>query len=286
MTDQTATTVAPVTQTGNSLSLGVLAMETVIPHERTDPARVAPLRRALQRDGILKNPPIVMAWRDRYVVLDGATRVKAFRELGFRYIVAQIVSPNDERVRLDTWNHVPQQIGTEALFQLVQTLPDIQTVATDLADLETTMLALDGLCQLVLPDKRSYVIQARPGVDRLDALNELVSTYIHQALIGRTTNHDFDLVKQEFPHLSGLFVFPKFTVEQVLQLSQNGNVVPAGITRFIIPGRVLRLNLDLQCLQRDELHTQKSAWLDDMVETLIANRQVRYYQEPVYLLDE
>jgi len=75
-------------------------------------------------------------------------------------------------------------------------------------------------------------------------------------------------------------------VEQILQISSMGKTVPAGITRMVVSGRVLRLNLDLERLKVDEPHTLKSAWLNETVYNLIGDHHVRYYEEPVYLLDE
>ncbi|MFQ5577473.1 MAG: hypothetical protein ACE5G8_10860, partial [Anaerolineae bacterium] len=97
---------------------------------------------------------------------------------------------------------------------------------------------------------------------------------------------DFDEAVVEFPNMVGLFVYPAFTIEQILQISSVGKVVPAGLTRFIIPGRVLRLNLDLTRLKKDEPKALKTAWLNKQVRKLVANHHIRYYEEPVYLLDE
>jgi hypothetical protein len=75
-------------------------------------------------------------------------------------------------------------------------------------------------------------------------------------------------------------------VEQVLQIARNGQLLPSGITRFIIPGRVLRLNADLAYLQSDNSLEEKNAWLDELVDSKLSGGKIRYYQEPVYLLDE
>ncbi|MCB9125105.1 MAG: hypothetical protein H6643_11420 [Caldilineaceae bacterium] len=53
----------------------------VFPHERFHPARVERLKKRLTQEGRLVNPPIVAELGDgRYVVLDGATRVTAFKQ--------------------------------------------------------------------------------------------------------------------------------------------------------------------------------------------------------------
>lgn len=278
--------IAMTTDTNNTFSLRVLPLERVIPHEQTDPERVAQLIKALQRDTKLKNPLIVTEWQGHYVVLDGATRVTALKEMEFQYVVAQVVSHSNDSITLKTWNHVKHGIGIEKLFRLIESLPEIKVMAADLGLIQDLMVERGGLCYVIFPNKKAFVIEASPGHNRLDALNKLVAAYIEGGSVVRTASADIEAVLREFPHMSGLFVFPTFTVEQVLQISKAGKVLPAGITRFIIPGRVLRLNLDLNRLQKDEPATLKSIWLNQIVEDLITNHQVRYYEEPIYLLDE
>src|SRR6266498_879375 len=80
--------------------------------------------------------------------------------------------------------------------------------------------------------------------------------------------------------------YSQFNLEQVLHLATEHKVVPAGITRFIIPGRVLRLHVPLDKLASDESLDSKNDWLDQLIQEKLVNRRLRYYQEPVILLDE
>ncbi len=270
----------------NPFSLHVLPLKQVVPHEQVDPERIARLIRRLKADMKLKNPPIVTQWRGHYVVLDGATRVAALKEMGFQYVVAQVTSHRDGTITLQAWNHIKQGLEVESLLRLVEALPEVKLTPVDLGAVQGVMAERVGLCYLVIPNKKAFIIEASPGYDQMDALNKLVDIYMEGGNIARTTKRNFDIVKQEFPEMSGLFVFPLLTIDQVLQISKTGKVFPAGITRFIIPGRVLRMNIDLQRLQQDEPIALKSLWLNEVLNGLVADHRVRYYQEPVYLLDE
>ncbi len=88
--------------------LRMLPTDSLVPHEDCDPSRVERLGQRIQKEKLLKNPPIVteIPGSDRYVVLDGANRVMVFVELGIPHIVAQLVSYDDPGVRVDTWYHV------------------------------------------------------------------------------------------------------------------------------------------------------------------------------------
>ncbi len=275
---------APIAE--NPLFLRVLPLDKVFPHEKVDPARVARLIERLNTEKVLKNPPIVAEWEGSYVVLDGATRVSALKELGLRYVAAQVVPLEDGQLSAQTWNHVIQDIEAQDLLALIKDLPEVNYVQVEEAYIQDSMLELGGLCYVLLSDHRAYVIKPAPGDSRLDALNRLVAAYIEAGSVARTMNASFNEALVEFPKMVGLIIFPTFTIEQILQISSVGKTVPAGITRMVIPGRVLRLNLDLERLGKDEPVSLKSAWLDQVVYDLIAAHKIRYYQEPVYLLDE
>lgn len=275
-----------INQADNFLSLRVIALSDVILHEQTDPERVSRLLARLEQDMLLKNPPIVAEWGDRYVVLDGATRTTALRQMNYNYMVAQVVSPTDQLLGLQTWSHIKQDEDVEKFLETIKALPDIIMEPVDLQLVQDTMPNSDGLCYLALANGNAFLVTVKPGCDKFSALGNLVATYIEQGHIARTSVVDFYAVKQEYPRMTGLFVFPKLTINQVLEIADMGNVLPAGITRFIVPSRVLRMNLDLTWLQRDEPLAQKAVWLNQMVDNLVSDRRIRFYEEPVYLLDE
>jgi L-serine kinase (ATP) / ParB family transcriptional regulator, heme-responsive regulator len=83
-----------------------------------------------------------------------------------------------------------------------------------------------------------------------------------------------------------LVEYPDFTVEQVLLAARSGRLLPAGVTRFLISGRVLRLELPLDMLSDPRDLSAKNRWLHDYLTDKQRHGKIRYYREPVYLLDE
>lgn len=270
----------------NPLALHILPLDNVFPHEEIDPRRVSQLVSRLKTEKILKNPPIVAEWEGKFVVLDGATRVTALKKMGFAHLVAQVVSLKDAQVEAQTWNHVIQEMTADEFLAFTEECTEVTHVEVDPNYIEDSMMELGGICYVVTPDFRTCVVRAAPDGSRLDALNGYVAKYIEAASVARTRTANFHEAMIEYPKMNALIVFPKFTVEQILQISSIGKTVPAGITRMVVSGRVLRLNLNLERLQSDEPLAIKSAWLNDTVHALIENHHVRYYEEPVYLLDE
>jgi hypothetical protein len=131
-----------------------------------------------------------------------------------------------------------------------------------------------------------YHVQAADAVNHLDALNKLTNTYIEASYVSRSSSNDIKTLIYNFPDLAALVVFPKYTIEQVIQIARAKRALPAGITRFLIPGRIMRLNADLAYLRSDRPLTDKNLWLYTLTMEKSADDQVRYYQEPVYLMDE
>jgi phosphoglycerate dehydrogenase-like enzyme len=267
------------------LGLQVVPLDKVFPHEQVDQRRVEKLVRRFEVEGRLSNPPVVAQAGDRYVVLDGATRAAALKALNYPHIVVQVAAAK-EQLGLRTWLHAIRQAKPADLIKLLKTLPTLSLVETSKDKVLDEMVEFGGLCHLQTVEGKLFLIQQKQGVNRLDALNQLTEAYIKAFPVTRTLNGDVLSLHHEYPDLTALVVFPEFTVDQVLQIAQMGHVLPAGITRFIIPGRVLRLNAELRHLKSDQSLSEKNEWLHQLLLDKLDKNKIRYYQEPVYLLDE
>ncbi|MFN8458802.1 MAG: hypothetical protein U0401_29820 [Anaerolineae bacterium] len=173
------------------------------------------------------------------------------------------------------------------MMNLLRSLPEIGLVKSEPKKVLDDMLECGGICYLHTVEGQVWLIQPAAGINRLEALNQLTDAYIKAAgQVARTVNHSIAALRQEHPMMTALVVFPEYTVEQVLQIAQAGRALPAGITRFIIPGRALRLNMPLEPLRSPQSLEEKNEWLYQQVMDLLSTGRARYYEEPVYLLDE
>jgi phosphoglycerate dehydrogenase-like enzyme len=269
----------------NVLSLQVVPLDKVFPHERVDQQRVEKLVGRLEVEERLSNPPVVAEAGDRYVVLDGATRTAALQQMGYPHMIVQVVS-DKSKLGLHTWLHAIREADPAELVKQLDNLPEISMIETKTSKVLDEMLEYGGLCYLHTVEGKICLIQAKPGVNHLDALIKLTDTYMEAYQVARTLNSNVISLRHEFPDLAALVVFPEYTVEQVLQIAQAGRMLPAGITRFIIPGRVLRLNAELRPLKSEASLREKNEWLHQLLMDKLNKNQLRYYEEPVYLLDE
>jgi hypothetical protein len=189
-------------------------------------------------------------------------------------------------VNLHTWFHAIRDVNPTKLVKLLDDLPEVSMVESDPQKVLDEMIELGGLCYLHTVDDKVYLIRPASGVNHLEALNRLTNTYIGVSNVTRTLSTDVNHLHQEYSDLAALVVFSEYKVEQVLQIAKVGHVLPAGITRFVITGRVLRLNAELNFLKSSKSLGEKNQWLSQLLLEKLTKNKVRFYQEPVYLLDE
>ena len=270
-----------------SLSLQLVPIELVVPHEETDAKRVARLMDRLEADGRLVNPPITTYWKGKYVILDGATRFTAFKELGYPHIIVQVASTNRDGVQLHTWYHA---ISSERPFAELQTelqkIDGLTLTPLAAADIPAAFQRPDALCYFLDPNGNALLATAPPHPNQLTIMNEMVQCYNQWGNVERTLLTNPSRLLAQFPNMAAVAIFPQFKPETVFDVASDGRFVPAGLTRFVIPGRILRLNADLQRLKADEPLAVKRAWFNDFLADKLARSRLRYYQEPVVLLDE
>ena len=284
-----------------ALSLRILASQAVLLHEGVEERRVAELAERLERDGILKNPPVVAALRadpesdGRFVVLDGATRVEALRRLNVRDVLAQVVDLDRGGLALESWRHLIIGISPDRLLRDLERLEGIAFRAMLPHEAEAALERRELLCYLLLPgDAAQGAIVAPNGASqarllgRSEAglLSKIVATYQGKTPIFRVASLTLEELLRQHESVSALVVFPRFPPEEVLSLATREAKLPTGITRFVIPGRVLRVDFPLEILRSATPREVKNGKLEAYIRERLRRGRVRSYQESVILFDE
>lgn len=280
-------------QSSELLDLEVVNTEMVVPHEHIDQKRVRRLVERLEEDGRLVNPPVTTYWKGRYIILDGATRYSALSQLGYPYVIVQVVQEDQTGFELHTWYHAVSmtESGDEDAGQaaLTSQLADIEGLMMHSIAAEESRIALaelDTICYFIARNGSLTLATVAPGYNKLDVMSRLVAAYTDWGTVERTLLTDLDRLKAQFPLLAAVAVFPQFKPSEVFDAAAEGRLLPAGLTRFVIPGRILRLNADLARLRKEETLAEKRAWFNEFLAGKLSRSRLRYYQEPVVLLDE
>jgi hypothetical protein len=246
--------------------------------------------RALQSDNQLRNPPIVAALPEtsHFVVLDGANRVTAITRMGFPHILAQVVDYLGDGVDLRVWYHVVCGVEQPCLSDLLQEIEGLRMERADLLTARAALARREIIVYLVCPDKSVILVSGGDSFgERVQLLNTLVDIYRGQAVIYRTDTDLLDQILPFYDDISGIIVFPQYTPVEIMALVREGYYLPTGITRHVIPGRALHLNLPLSILaDKQQTLEEKNRWLDGWLKERLSGRGVRFYQESTFLFDE
>jgi hypothetical protein len=253
--------------------------------------RTPPLIERIRESGLFRNPPIVAPLGDssgRSMVLDGANRITALKEMGFPDVLVQVVQPDDPGLQLENWNHVVWRLDPQDFFGGIREIEGIDLAVTGDNDFQPDILGDCGLAMVQLPDGSCYAAcsSAPELLRRVALLHAIVDSYKDRASLDRTSVADVELLAGIYPGLSGLLVFSKLDIRDILGLAGAGCLLPAGITRFTVSPRALHINYPLSELQVDKPLEEKNAALQAWMQERLARKGVRYYAEATYLFDE
>ncbi len=269
------------------ITLRIVRAEDIVLHEGQDPSVVKKLADRLKTEKILRNPPIVAEADGHYIVLDGATRTGALKFLGFTDTVVQIVDYAAQHICLDSWHHLIQRLAPSDLFDQIAGIEGITVERVQAQQAEHDLALHQCLCYILLRNGATYAVRGRAELETsVHQLNQIVDLYRGKAEVYRAVTAEIEILTREYPDLSLIIVFPRYTPFEVRRLALNGAKLPMGITRHLIGGRAIGVNVPLERLGSDETLQEKNAWLQDWLMTKIHERKVRFYQEPVFVFDE
>jgi hypothetical protein len=225
---------------------------------------------------------------ERYLVLDGANRTRALQSLSIPHSLVQLVRPGIETVRLRTWNRVVYTSEPRELFDRLDQVTEIVPAPRDRKEQLERIAAGVRLAYLYLPDGSAWELgREREALnERMHHLGALIDVCLNCGKTDRTSEMDVQGLAGIYKGLAGVLVFPSIEVEEVVEAAINGIVLPAGLTRFIVSPRALRVNYPLDWLSEDRSMEEKQKQLDDWIEQRVHEQSVRYYAESTILFDE
>lgn len=269
------------------IRLHLLPVEVLILHEESEPQRVAALRQLLLHSGLLHHPPLIAPLDgERYLVLDGATRVSAFVQLGIPTIVAQVVDYPSAQVQLQTWTHLLPHF---TLNQLAQLALECGLIPRELsaAEAHEALVQRRALASVRDLHGHGFVLEvADSNAEFVGLLRAFVHRYRRTTLCERISPEEQELFLRHRAWRTALLItFPPLTPEEIRSLALRGQRLPAGVTRHIIAGRLLYADIPLDALRRlTPLEVQRH-WFQQWWQERLRHHRLRYYPEPTFVLD-
>jgi hypothetical protein len=247
-------------------NLRLVESARLILHEAHDEDRLSRLRERVAAEEVQRNPVIVSSHGDRFLVLDGAHRVRVLAELGYALVLAQLVEPPQ---KAESWGHLIEGVDRAALRGV-----DGIEVCEEPCEEPVAVVELGG-------GSRAYLRATGEGLSGVvKALWGLQSLYPTGVTVRRVD-----------PEGAGepaggdvLIRYRSFTPADLVEVVRCGAVLPAGITRFRVPERVLGVRYPLERMENGEV-SARNAELRDFVRRRWEEHRVRYYGEPVVLFE-
>jgi len=271
-------------------TIKILPLDKVIPHEYHDAQRTTPLVHSLQTSGVLISPPLFSPFDDssgEYMVLDGANRVAAFKELGIPHILGQVIPHNSPSLNLSTWNHVICDMATSVLLKSLRVIPNAKLVEIKKAN-DRKHQDDDTPVSVQTPDDRKYrlVTTNEDIAASVNILREVVNTYKEVARFDRIPLGNIDSIKGLYKDLTAIVCYPQFSIAEIFDLCRAGHLLPSGVTRFHISPRALRLYYPLDELASSKSLEDKNQTLNHWLQERVSSKSVRFYAEPTVVFDE
>jgi len=248
-------------------SLKMIDIDNILLHEEHEAMRLEKTYNAIQRSGELCHPPIAMALKNsKYLILDGAHRYNSLKMLGCKRVPVQLINTQD--FTLEAWDHV---VSDGPWLSSLKKHPDLCW------DTEHTQYTI---VKIIKDNGSSYFLnlknQESDFIKRLDIWHKIVASYSKYFKVTRIEKKSQSTIKKGDIHISS----PTYRIEELEEIVLAGRTMPAGVTRFIINGRLLNLKIPLNLLKSsyfDQIQWEKYLyqWSNSM----------RMYSEPVYLCE-
>ena len=260
------------TEAGSVLRrLTAIRIDDLVLHESVEPARLRSVAQALRSDGVLKNPVLATPLAGgKWLVIDGAHRVSALRLIGADLALVQVFEPTECHV--SAWHHL---VGTRRMPAGIARLLLERCPACDRNRCQPA-----GVCVAVahLAGRTGHVWCDTAEINgAVSMLSELASSCATAGRVWRISPEDHMPTGAAARRLR--IAYWPWSFDRLRHLAERRLMLPAGVTRFIVPGRVLGADIPLSLLSV----AVGSPTASDEIRQHVEKLTLRYYAEPVFL---
>ncbi|MEM5782422.1 MAG: ParB N-terminal domain-containing protein [Candidatus Aenigmatarchaeota archaeon] len=264
-----------------------IPIEKLILHEMDDPERTKRIEMKIRADGFLKNPVMVGKIRhngNKLLLLDGVHRINALKRLGCRDVLAQVIDYKSKDVKVFTWNHLIKGFDMQ---DILNSIGNTTVEKIDRKKAEVLLKKKKIVGYFLLKNEDVFMIKCDDDlITRTLKLKDIVDTYKGSWEIYRITRSEISFFLREGNDSTAILFIPPYNKREIVELAFKEIKLPAGVTRHIIPNRVLGLNIDLALLKVDISIKTKNKILKEIIKERIANKRTRFYPESVFVFDE
>jgi len=268
---------------GEKFELKLLPSQDVALHEECEDNRYSRLVERFNDENVLYNPLIVANHNGSYILIDGANRFEALRQIGCKAILAQLVDYASNDVVLKSWYHFVSYMTIEELLEFASSNKLSTKVLADIRKPESKN-------ELIVHSTSGKILSVslNSGLEKmlaeLSALNRFYDEKYSYTRIDSDT--DISNIKELSPDEGLLFIFPELSKDDIVKIAVLQQKLPAGISRHLIPNRVLHIKILIDALKTDENIIKRNEELQKHIQHKIDSKKVRLYREPILVFDE
>ena len=264
--------------------LEVIPVKDILVHEELDPSNSKELINFLKKSQNLSNPIIVASLgQKKYLQLDGMNRSFSFKQLGIKTITSQIVDySNQEEIELSSWLHIFKGVTKKFLnfIKKDRALIVNQGSMDQVGHRYIKESDFGRLCTIVTKKKEVFFVSTGGNFsEKIKRMNYLVSFYkdnLSRGALPYTLNHDsIKVFFKQNPNDNIIVIFPTFTPQQIIGSAKSGVLLPTGITRHLVKGRVLNINLPLSLFDNKKSLREQNEEQD----RILFGKRSRLYEE-------
>ena len=268
-------------------ALKLVPLSSIELQEKAEGGRLERLFEDFKKSQTLKDPPIVAKGLGKKLIqLDGTNRINVLRRLGCSHVVVQTVDYHDtSQVLIKSWVHV-SKVNKEVFKRKLKKLKGAKTENFKIG-LGVTLTGHPlAAASIIFRDGSGLSIYINSDlVKRVKLIRSVVKLY--EELIERDRQVSIESMDQlaEFfgkhKDKNVALFFPSFSSREIYSLMEKGIVLPTGITRHIINGRVLRINYPISMLKKETGLRKKEKYFKDFLSSL----NFRFYEESTYVVE-
>ncbi|MFH1393377.1 MAG: hypothetical protein ABII71_01205 [Candidatus Micrarchaeota archaeon] len=253
--------------------LEIREVKSLLCHEQVIAANLKRLKMGMLNIGHLVDPIVVD--KETGVVLDGNHRRKVLEIIECPLAVCQVVDYQNPEIQISTW-YPSVSLSADEVFKL-------DSLKYEKVDEKAGKEAVDKLkAPFMLMTKKEGCLLINPGTYKLMEMVEeqnYILSLLEKGSVDYIPDEEVTAHKEDG---RSVFYRRSYTKAEVIKCAQDHNPFPPKSTRHTIPGRIIRLNMKLGWLYRDEEGAVKE--LENMLKIRAYAGNVRKYYEPVVVI--
>lgn len=277
-----------INYTVNFFELELLRIKDIKLHESTEFNRLRNVFGRIAGSKHLMNPVIVGRYNKDLILIDGANRLSTLKEIGCKLAIAQVIDYKNNKIKLKRWHHLIYNLD---ILNIISFCNKLKLKYTFSGYQESSKLLKKKFNYILASDinsSKTILINLPKNFRQLiEAMNDFTKLYFSDYKFDRTEEEITIGDLRKYTRKKGVLLeFPYFTKKQIVELANNHDRLPAGITRHILDNRVLHVKYEIAKLMDDSKLEARRKELKKYLLSKIDNNKVRQYRESVIVFDE